>query len=179
MFKVEGKSASVKLRHWKMNPEDSDEQKLKQCLNSFQTWRMRTMMDVWRTLLVFVLWVKHVSLTSQTPSASHNIHINIYHFNISSFIIKWNEIFRVLFFKNAKSSTADLQRYKKLHHEIQRLNIYFTFIYYVICCAGWRQLCHYEFVFLIVWITETSNTSTINHDQNKLNIMTMRFTLKC
>lgn len=25
--------------------------------------------------------------------------------------------------------------------------------------------------------TETSKTSTINHDQNKLNIMTMRFTL--
>lgn len=40
------------------------------------------------------------------------------------------------FIRNVKPSTADLQRYKKIHHEIQRFNVYFLFIYYVIWCAG-------------------------------------------
>lgn len=96
---------------------------------------------------VFVLWVKHVSLTSQTPSATHNIHViqHIYHFNISVVHLLLSEMkspefcsFLTVksFSRNAKPSTADLQRYKKIHHEIQRSNIYFLFIYYVIWCAG-------------------------------------------
>lgn len=107
------------------------------------------------------------------PAKLHQPHIiytlfNTYHFNISVVHLllsemKSSEFWSFLtvksFIRNAKPSTADLQRYKKIHREIQRFNVYFLFIYYVIWCAGWQQLCHCEFVFLIVWKTETTSSS--------------------
>lgn len=73
------------------------------------------------------------------PAKLHQPHIiytlfNTYHFNISVVHLLLSEMkspefcsFLTVksFIRNAKPSTADLQRYKKIHREIQRFNVYF------------------------------------------------------